>query len=219
MSYYLHLLPSPHSRVYHLQLAEDGISSLLHIFQKKLQPSFEIFFSKLSPSQIGFSKLWKVSKIIHDKSRRGCYLFIDETLGIVSTLQMPSLSNLSLISQANIDGHSVLYLQYWLSKVVSITYKSIRISPFNSVDNRVGGHSGFWPAYSFGSDGSCFIVPGQCYVFQHIFYFIEYLPSKYFWNTSIRDLKYSGNITRPGSTMSQFHNLLSCGIWEWSTWI
>ena len=73
----------------------------------------------------------------------GCYLFIDETLGIVSTLQMPSLSNLSLISQANIDGHSVLYLQYWLSKVVSISYKSIRISPFNSVDNRVGGHSGF----------------------------------------------------------------------------
>merc|ERR1719270_2966610 len=47
-------------------------------------------------------------------------LFIDETLGIVSTLQMPSLSNLSLISQANIDGHSVLYLSIvWTTELVA----------------------------------------------------------------------------------------------------
>ena len=39
------------------------------------------------------------------------YLFIDETLGIVSALHTESLSNLSLISQAKIDGQSVLYLE------------------------------------------------------------------------------------------------------------
>ena len=37
-------------------------------------------------------------------------LFIEETLGMVSLLQTPSLMSRSLISQANIEGHSVLYL-------------------------------------------------------------------------------------------------------------
>jgi len=33
---------------------------------------------------------------------------MDDTLGTLSLLQTPSESNLSLISQANMDGHSLL---------------------------------------------------------------------------------------------------------------
>ena len=38
------------------------------------------------------------------------YLLIDETLGMLSSLQTPSFRRRSRISQANIDGHSRLYV-------------------------------------------------------------------------------------------------------------
>ena len=42
--------------------------------------------------------------------------------------------------------------------------------------------------------------------------FPKNVPSKNFWHTSIRDLKYSWNITRSGTGMCQFNNFLSSRI-------
>lgn len=42
------------------------------------------------------------------------------------------------------------------------------------------------------------------------------LPSQYFTNTSIWNLKNARNITRSGTRMCQFDNLLSCWVGQWS---
>ena len=44
--------------------------------------------------------------------------------------------------------------------------------------------------------------------------FPNHVPSKNFWHTSIRNLKYSWNITGSGTRMGQFNNFLSDGIWQ-----
>ena len=44
-------------------------------------------------------------------------LLMEDTLGIVSLLQTRSLMSLSLISQAKIEGHSILYLITALGKL------------------------------------------------------------------------------------------------------
>ena len=63
-----------------------------------------------------------------------CDLLIDETLGIVSLLHTASLSNLSLISQAKIEGHSVLYLhnkKYFRNKYEILSEINKNISEIN----------------------------------------------------------------------------------------
>ena len=41
-------------------------------------------------------------------------------------------------------------------------------------------------------------------------------PSKYFRNATIGDLEDSGDVARSGSLMSEFNNLLSSGVRQWS---
>jgi hypothetical protein len=40
----------------------------------------------------------------------------------------------------------------------------------------------------------------------------EILPPEDFGDTAVGDLEYSGDVARPGSGVSQLHNLLPCGI-------
>ena len=89
---------------------------LLYFSLHQLCPHDEIFFFE-EPFLLlkGFEGPWKGTKIhkmefLMSYFFRFVYLLMDETLGIVSVLQIPSRISLSLISQANIDGHSVLYL-------------------------------------------------------------------------------------------------------------